>query len=117
MADELIRLDKTIVGIDALITKAETAAEAYGLFKAKDVIYSQQRYFADVQPVKREVVKITDSDFMLQGYLTIEKFYSCPRCGESFCNVRFSKKSQLADVYKYCYKCGQGLDWADATKG
>lgn len=52
MADELIRLDKAIVGIDVLITKAETAAEANGLFKAKDVIYSQQRYFADVQPVK-----------------------------------------------------------------
>lgn len=53
MADELIRLDKAIVGIDVLITKAETAAEANGLFKAKDVIYSQQRYFADVQPVDR----------------------------------------------------------------
>lgn len=66
----------------------------------------------DVQPVKRELVKITDSDFMSQGYLTIEKFYSCPRCGESFGNVRFSKRSQLADVYKYCYKCGQGLDWS-----
>ena len=72
---------------------------------------------ADVQPVKHELVKITDSDFMTQGYLTIEKFYSCPRCGETFGNVRFSKRSQLADVYKYCYKCGQGLDWADATKG
>ena len=53
MADELIRLDKTIVGIDVLITKAETAAEANELFKAKDVIYSQQRYFADAQPVKK----------------------------------------------------------------
>lgn len=72
---------------------------------------------ADVQPVKRELVKITDSDFMTQGYLTIEKFYSCPRCGETFGNVRFSRRSQLAEMYKYCYKCGQGLDWADATKG
>lgn len=53
MADELIRLDKTIIGIDALINKAETVAEASTLFKAKAVIYSQQRYFADVQPVKR----------------------------------------------------------------
>ena len=72
---------------------------------------------ADVQPVKRELVKIVDSDFMTQGYLTIEKFYSCPRCGETFGNVRFSRRSQLAEMYKYCYKCGQGLDWADATKG
>ena len=72
---------------------------------------------ADVQPVKRELVKIVDSDFMTQGYLIIEKFYSCPRCGETFGNVRFSRRSQLAEMYKYCYKCGQGLDWADATKG
>lgn len=53
MADELIRLDTTIIGIDALIHKAETVAEANGLFKAKAVIYSQQRYFADVQPNKK----------------------------------------------------------------
>lgn len=72
---------------------------------------------ADVQPVKRELVKIVDSDFMTQGYLTIEKFYSCPRCGETFGNVRFSRRSQLAEMYKFCYKCGQGLDWAETTKG
>ena len=53
MADELIRLDTTIIGIDAVINKAETAAEANALFKAKDVIYSQRRYFADVQPTKK----------------------------------------------------------------
>lgn len=71
----------------------------------------------DVQPVKRELVKIVDSDFMTQGYLTIEKFYNCPRCGETFGNVRFSRRSQLAEMYKFCYKCGQGLDWAETTKG
>ena len=71
----------------------------------------------DIQPVKRELVKIVDLDFMTQGYLTIEKFYSCPRCGETFGNVRFSRRSQLAEMYKYCYKCGQWLDWAEATKG
>ena len=42
MADELIRLDKTIIGIDRLIAKASTAEEAKVLFTVKDVIYSQQ---------------------------------------------------------------------------
>lgn len=68
MADELIRLDKAIVGIDVLITKAETAAEANGLFKAKDIIYSQQRYFTDVQPVNRW---ISCKDKMPEEYKTV----------------------------------------------
>lgn len=49
MADELIRLDTTIIGIDNLINKAQTATEANELFKAKDVIYSQQRYYTDTE--------------------------------------------------------------------
>ena len=80
-----------------------------------DTIHQLEKELAELKSCK--LVKIVDSDFMTQGYLTIEKFYSCPRCGETFGNVRLSKRSQLADVYKYCYKCGQGLDWADATKG
>ncbi len=42
-SDEYIRLDTTIIGIDDLIAKASTAEEANALFKAKDVIYSQQQ--------------------------------------------------------------------------
>ncbi len=53
MADEFIRLDTTIIGIDSLINKALTAEEVKVLFTVKDVIYSQQRYFTDVQPVNR----------------------------------------------------------------
>lgn len=62
MADELIRLDTTIIGIDSLINKASTAKEAKVLFTVKDVIYSQQRYFADAHPVKhgRWITKAED---------------------------------------------------------
>ena len=117
MADEYIRLDTTIMGIDGLINEAPTGSQARALFCAKDMIYDQQRYVAEMKPVKRELVKIVNSNFMTQGYLTIEKFYSCPRCGETFGNVRFSMRSQLAEMYKFCYKCGQGLDWSETTKG
>lgn len=51
--DEYIRLDTTIIGIDSLINKATTTEEAKVLFTAKDVIYSQQRYVMDVQPVNQ----------------------------------------------------------------
>ena len=53
MADEYIRLDTTIIAIDNLINEAATGTMARTLFKAKDTIYSQQRYFTDVQPVNR----------------------------------------------------------------
>ena len=53
MAVELIRLDTTIKGIDNLINNAKTAEEAVELCMAKDVIYSQRRYTADVQPINQ----------------------------------------------------------------
>lgn len=53
MADELIRLDTTIIAIDNLINEAATGTMARTLFKAKDAIYNQQRYVIDAQPVKR----------------------------------------------------------------
>ena len=49
IGDELIRLDTTIKGIDSLIAKAKTVEGANELFKAKDVIYSQQRYCTGIQ--------------------------------------------------------------------
>lgn len=82
MADELIRLDTTIIGINSLINKASTAEEAKVLFTVKDAIYSQQRYFTDVQPVKHgrwisisekmppdlQDVIVSDGNFIATGY-------------------------------------------------
>lgn len=66
--DEYIRLDTTIIGIDNLIAKASTAEEANALFKAKDVIYSQQqneqkaldkaRHADELRQLLREVLPI-----------------------------------------------------------
>ena len=53
MADEYIRLDATIIGIDGLINEAPTGSQARALLCAKDLIYDQQRYVSKMQPVKR----------------------------------------------------------------
>ena len=53
MADEYIRLDTTIIAIDRLINEAATGTMARTLLKAKDTLYSQQRYVIDVQPVNQ----------------------------------------------------------------
>lgn len=53
MADELIRIDTTIIGIDTLINEAETTTEANALFKAEDVVYSQQRYSTDEEATRK----------------------------------------------------------------
>ena len=92
MADELIRLDTTIIGIDRLINKASTAKEAKVLFTVKDVIYSQQRYFTDVQPVKhgkwKHVAGMNSKCSVCSHYFPVSEFDSrpfdinfCPECG------------------------------------
>ena len=89
MADELIKLDTTIIGIDNLINKASTAEEAKVLFTVKDVIYSQQRYFTDVQPMKRGEwqqdgathKRCSNCKQFLVPNLKARMFNFCPNCG------------------------------------
>ena len=95
MADEYIRLDTTIMGIDGLINEAPTGSQARVLFCAKDMIYDQQRYVSEMKPVKcgkwiyvgsvgswdeikcsacDEVVSTQDRDLILNWDF-------CPHCG------------------------------------
>jgi predicted Zn-ribbon and HTH transcriptional regulator len=84
MADEYIRLDTTIIAIDRLINEAATGTMARTLFKAKDTLYSQQRYVIDVQPVKRgkwlwvDGVRCSECNYKLQ---TTGLPSYCPNCG------------------------------------
>ena len=98
MADELIRLDTTIVGINVLITKAETAEEANGLFKAKDVIYSQQRYFTDAKPVKRGKL---EERIGYGGWG--DTYYHCSVCGSDWV---FEEGTPKANEWNFCPHCG-----------
>ena len=78
--DEYIRLDTTIIGIDNLIAKASTAEEANALFKAKDVIYSQQQteqnvldeagHADDLHQLLREVLPILRAAFFVNHVQT-----------------------------------------------
>lgn len=89
--DEYIRLDTTIIGIDNLISKASTAEEANALFKAKDVIYSQQRCLTDVQPVKH--------GRWIRKHNSFPQRYFCTECGGG-------------DVgrFAFCHHCGVEMD-------
>lgn len=91
MSDELIRLDTTIIGIDSLINKALTAEETKVLFTVKDVIYSQQRYFTDVQPV-----------VYAHKTINVGRRSYCSNCGK------------LAIMEDFCSKCGAKVKDGDA---
>lgn len=97
MADELIRLDTTIIGIDSLINKASTAEEAKVLFTVKDVIYSQQRYAMDVKHGKWEYYKNNG----------IFDTYKCTLCGEKY---EMYMDIEPTTIYKYCPNCGARMD-------
>jgi hypothetical protein len=92
MADELIRLDTTIIDIDSLINKALTAEEAKVLFTVKDVIYSQQRYFTDVQPI-----------VYAHKTINVGRRSYCSNCGK------------LAIMEDYCSKCGAKVKDGDTN--
>ena len=110
MADEYIRLDTTIIGIDSLINKAKTAAEANELFKAKDVIYSQQRYTADVQPVKRGRWERLVSR---QSGLHYEVGALCSYCNEYV----VAGCRRIAMPFAFCPHCGADMRGEDNAKG
>lgn len=106
MGDELIRLDTTIIGIDSLINKAPTAEEAKVLFTAKDVIYSQQRFVMDVQPVKHGHWYHNTSKYIseLDAYF-IQACCSC--CGKYSDRVD-SYSQQMSN--ECCSHCGARMD-------
>lgn len=92
-SDEYIRLDTTIIGIDNLISKASSAEEANALFKAKDVIYSQQWYF-DVTVEAEPAQSVHQGTWLFNthtevfswkcskcNYDTVARFNYCPSCG------------------------------------
>lgn len=92
MANELIRLDTTIIGIDSLINKASTAEIAKVLFTVKDVIYSQQRYCTDVRPVRH-------GRWLLKDDGDIYEYSECSECE----NIESCETP-------YCAQCGAKMD-------
>ncbi len=103
MADELIRLDTTIIGIDSLINKASTAEEAKVLFAAKDVIYSQQRYSTDEKPVKR-------GRWICNEELYYNGMTKCSYCNEEYYTEDIQNLQGDLRTVNYCPNCGARMD-------
>lgn len=99
MADEYIRLDTTIMGIDGLINEAPTGSQARALFCAKDMIYDQQRYVSEMKPVKRgrwkQVSTQTDE---YNNHL-----YECTVC-------RSTDRHNINVDVPYCWHCGAKME-------
>ena len=102
MADEYIRLDTTIMGIDGLINEAPTGSQARALLCAKDMIYDQQRYFSEMKPVKRgRWIEVTP------------KHSRCSVC-DTICLIAVYPISKGAN---YCPNCGARMDDTEPIKG
>ena len=110
MADEYIRLDTTIIGIDSLINKASTAEEAKVLFTAKDVIYSQQRYVTDVQPVKHGRWESS------QRTIETGTVY-CSNCAIEYYISDLQTVGDCNGIVHYCPNCGARMIKDGDTNG
>lgn len=97
MADEYIRLDTTIMGIDGLINEAPTGSQARALFCAKDMIYDQQRYVSEMKPVKHGRWSECYTDSRLYSGI-------CTACGGA------AIRSVIANPLDYCPNCGARMD-------
>ena len=119
MADEYIRLDTTIMAIDRLINESATGTMARTLFKAKDTLYSQQRYFTDVQPVKRGhwkdimMSEATGWDLSLTGGRDAVCETVCSVCGNC---CAFGGDGDLY-LSPYCPNCGARMIKDGDTNG
>ena len=71
---------------------------------------------ADVQPIELKSVKIKEVWYIEPYYKVSNQFCVCPNCGKTFGNIKDIEKLKLSETYKFCNKCGQGLDWADFIK-
>ena len=94
MADEYIRLDTTIMGINGLINEAPTGSQARALFCVKDMIYDQQRYVSEMKPVKRGRWIFTEK-------LILGNPYGSYKCSECMYHVPYEDN--------YCPNCGADM--------
>lgn len=108
MADEYIRLDTTIIGLDGLINEAPTGSQARALLCAKDMIYDQQRYVSEMKPVKRGhwIAENRDS----RGYADC---YTCSNCQSYTYTYTLMRDCE----YDYCPNCGADMRGEDNAKG
>ncbi len=77
--------------------------------------YIKEQPEADVQPVELKPVKIEEVRYKEPYYEIRNQFCVCPNCGKTFGNIKDIEKLKLSEAYKFCNKCGQGLDWCDVT--
>jgi hypothetical protein len=108
MPDEYIRLDTTIIAIDNLINEAATGTMARTLFKAKDTIYSQQRYSADVQPVKHGRWLSHHAIWIDQP--KIEGWFVQAKCSECEKWAHVMNPYTKSVDYECCPHCGARMD-------
>ena len=103
MADEYIRLDTTIMGIDGLINEAPTGSQARALFCAKDMIYDQQRYVSEMKPVKHGRWESS------QRTIETGTVY-CSNCAIEYYISDLQTVGDCNGIVHYCPNCGARMD-------
>lgn len=83
-------------------------------------ILQEERDYAQFPKYVREAIKIATSAIKKQIPKKAKKkeenqystFYDCPCCG-GYLVSKIDGELCGGQKYKYCYRCGQALDWSD----
>ena len=123
MADEYIRLDTTIMGIDGLINEAPTGSQARALLCAKDMIYDQQRYVSEMKPVKRgHWIEKSEEYYRLwqdsgRSWDDMPYFVTGLKFACSCCFNQYDVNAEGIEEWDFCPKCGADMREPEAIKG
>jgi DNA-directed RNA polymerase subunit RPC12/RpoP len=91
-----------------------TIKEAFEILKRYEAELSITKQtevsYDDVISARYEISKLVERDTPMKVIKTQNWSYHCPRCKDEIdvSNVGFDTKQ----VYRYCYYCGQRLDWS-----
>jgi DNA-directed RNA polymerase subunit RPC12/RpoP len=91
-----------------------TSKEAFEILKRYEAELSITKQtevsYDDVISARYEISKLVERDTPMKVIKTQNWSYHCPRCKDEIdvSNVGFDTKQ----VYRYCYYCGQRLDWS-----
>lgn len=90
--------------------EAKSILNQYRNRNYNSILFQEHELAKAIDTVLPKYVDLEARDTPIKVIKTPDWFYHCPRCKDEIdvSNVDFTSKQ----IYRYCYHCGQRLDWS-----